>query len=113
MALVSGRAIADIDLIFAPLRLAAIGVHGAEMRISGDADVQTRTAPLSQAFKRKLAAIAEFAPGILVEDKGYSLALHYRLTPEKGPELCKRSPKSVRRHRTNRSKFSKASWSWT
>ena len=87
VALVSGRAIADIDLIFSPLQLTAIGVHGAEMRISGDASVQTRTAPLSQALKRKLAAIAEFAPGILVEDKGYSLALHYRLTPEKGPEL--------------------------
>jgi trehalose 6-phosphate phosphatase len=87
VALVSGRAIADIDLIFAPLRLAAIGVHGAEMRISGDARVQTQTAPLSQALKRKLAATAEFAPGILLEDKGYSLALHYRLAPEKGPEL--------------------------
>jgi trehalose 6-phosphate phosphatase len=87
VALVSGRAIADIDLIFAPLRLAAIGVHGAEMRISGEARVQTQTAPLSQALKRKLAAISEFAPGILVEDKSYSLALHYRLAPEKGPEL--------------------------
>ncbi|HTV37658.1 MAG TPA: trehalose-phosphatase [Xanthobacteraceae bacterium] len=87
VALVSGRTISDIDLIFAPLRLAAIGVHGAEMRTSGDAEVQKRVRPLSNALKRKLAEIVEFAPGILVEDKGYSLALHYRLTPEKGPEL--------------------------
>ena len=32
LALVSGRLLDDIDLIFAPLRLAAIGGHGAELR---------------------------------------------------------------------------------
>lgn len=87
LALVSGRTVNDIDLIFAPLRLPAIGVHGAEMRISGEAEVQARAPRLSKALKRKLSAIPEFVPGILVEDKGYSLALHYRLAPEKGPEL--------------------------
>ena len=34
-----------------------------------------------------MAALAELAPGILVEDKGYSLALHYRLAPDQGPRL--------------------------
>jgi trehalose 6-phosphate phosphatase len=87
VALVSGRSINDIDLIFSPLQIAAIGVHGAEMRSSGDGDVQMRAAPLSKALKRRLAAIAELGPGILVEDKGYSLALHYRLVPEKGPAV--------------------------
>ena len=84
MALVSGRSINDIDLIFSPLQLAAIGVHGAEMRINGDAAVQTRVVPLSTALKRRLAQVADLGPGILVEDKGYSLALHYRQAPEKG-----------------------------
>lgn len=87
VALVSGRSIDDIDLIFSPLQFAAIGVHGAEMRTSGDAKVRARVAPLSAALKRKLATIAELAPGILVEDKGYSLALHYRLAPEAGPAV--------------------------
>jgi trehalose 6-phosphate phosphatase len=32
-------------------------------------------------LKRRLAAIAKLSPGILLEDKGYSLALHYRLAP--------------------------------
>ncbi len=41
-------------------------------------------APLDAALKRKLAAVTELGPGILAEDKGYSLALHYRLAPEKG-----------------------------
>jgi trehalose 6-phosphate phosphatase len=87
LALVSGRSINDIDLIFSPLQLAAIGVHGAEMRTSGDAEVQARVAPLSKALKRKLATVNELGPGILVEDKGYSLALHYRLAADKGPTL--------------------------
>ncbi len=87
LALVSGRSINDIDVIFAPLRLAAIGVHGAEMRTAGDATVQTRAAPLSEEFKRALAKIADLAPGILVEDKGYSLALHFRQSPASEPEV--------------------------
>lgn len=87
LALVSGRSIHDIDLIFAPLRLAAIGVHGAEMRTAGDATVQIRTVPLSEEFKRALAKVAALAPGILAEDKGYSLALHYRQSPASGPDV--------------------------
>lgn len=87
LALVSGRTINDIDLIFSPLQLAAIGVHGAEMRVDGLGEVQSRVVPLSKLLKRKLATVAELGPGILVEDKGYSLALHYRLAPEKGPAV--------------------------
>ena len=87
VALVSGRSLNEIDLIFSPLQLAAIGVHGAEMRTSGEGEVQLRTAPLSKALKRRLATVAELGPGILVEDKGYSLALHYRLAPDKGAEV--------------------------
>src|ERR1700689_5060686 len=34
LALVSGRSLNDIDLIFSPLQLAAIGGHGAELRVT-------------------------------------------------------------------------------
>ncbi|WP_022720296.1 trehalose-phosphatase [Rhodopseudomonas sp. B29] len=82
LALVSGRSINDIDLIFAPLRLPAVGGHGAEMRLSPDSDaVATHAPPLDPELKSRLAAIARISPGILLEDKGYSLALHYRLAP--------------------------------
>jgi trehalose 6-phosphate phosphatase len=87
LALVSGRSIDDIDLIFSPLRLAAIGVHGAEMRTGGNAPVQTRAVPLSETLKSRLAKVAELGPGILVEDKGYSVALHYRLAPASEPDV--------------------------
>jgi trehalose 6-phosphate phosphatase len=82
LALVSGRSLNDIDLIFAPDVFPAVGGHGAEMRIEGDNDaVASHAPPLDKELKRRLAAIAKLSPGILLEDKGYSLALHYRLAP--------------------------------
>jgi len=87
LALVSGRSLSDIDLMFAPLQLAAIGGHGAELRPVPGSAPQTRAESLSADLKRQLAALTELGPGLLAEDKGYSLALHYRLAPELGPAL--------------------------
>ena len=82
LALVSGRSLNDIDLIFAPEQFPAVGGHGAEMRLSADNEaVATHAPPMDKELKRRLAAIAKLSPGILLEDKGYSLALHYRLAP--------------------------------
>ena len=82
LALVSGRSLNDIDLIFAPEQFPAIGGHGAEMRLTTDSEaVATHAPPMDKELKRRLAAIAKLSPGILLEDKGYSLALHYRLAP--------------------------------
>src|SRR5579871_4985075 len=82
LALVSGRSINDIDLIFAPDVFPAVGGHGAEMRLSAANEAEvTSTASLDKELKRRLATIAKLSPGVLLEDKGYSLALHYRLAP--------------------------------
>lgn len=83
LALVSGRSLNDIDLIFAPQIYPAVGGHGAEMRlaIDGEADA-VQAPPMDKELKLRLAAIAKLSPGILLEDKGYSLALHYRLAPQ-------------------------------
>jgi trehalose 6-phosphate phosphatase len=84
VAFVSGRPIGELDLLFTPLQLPAVGGHGAEIRaVAAAAPERPRFPPLDSTLKRKLAAIAEQGPGIIVEDKGYSLALHYRLAPEK------------------------------
>ena len=83
LALVSGRSLNDIDLIFAPLLFPAVGGHGAEMRLSVENEsVATHAPPMDKALKGRFAAIAKLSPGILLEDKGYSLALHYRLAPQ-------------------------------
>jgi trehalose 6-phosphate phosphatase len=84
VALVSGRSIADLDRLFDPLRLTAVGGHGAEFRLPDGTDVHRRDAPaLGAELKQALFAIA--GAGVLAEDKGYSVALHYRLAPEKEP----------------------------
>jgi trehalose 6-phosphate phosphatase len=83
LALVSGRSLHDIDLIFAPDQFPAVGGHGAEMRLSTDsAAVAAHAPPMDPELKRRLTAIAELSPGIILEDKGYSLALHYRQAPD-------------------------------
>jgi trehalose 6-phosphate phosphatase len=82
LALVSGRSLVDIDWIFAPERFPAVGGHGAEMRLAaGNEAVDIHAPPLAEDLKQRLAAVADIDPKILVEDKGYSLALHYRLAP--------------------------------
>ena len=81
LALVSGRPIADLDRLFAPLVLPAIGGHGAEMRRTPGQAVEA-SAPLPEGLRRQLAAARAIDPGILIEDKGYSLALHYRVAPQ-------------------------------
>ncbi len=82
VALVSGRPLADLDRLFEPLRLTAVGGHGAEFRLLDGSQAPMRDAPmLAAALKRALFAIA--GAGVFAEDKGYSVALHYRLVPEK------------------------------
>ena len=83
LALVSGRTVADLDRIFAPLRLPAIGGHGAQTRPAGDrADVLSFAPRLDEALRRQLSRLAILLPGVLVEDKGSSIALHTRAAPQ-------------------------------
>jgi trehalose 6-phosphate phosphatase len=82
LALVSGRSLADVDRLFAPLRLAAIGGHGAEFRSAqGDKAEARDPLGLEPELRRKLRAVA--GAGVVAEDKGFSVALHYRLAPER------------------------------
>lgn len=82
LALISGRAIADIDALFAPARFAIAGQHGAERR-SGDGVVHFH-APLAARLRQPAEALRRLVrahPGLLLEEKGASLALHYRGAP--------------------------------
>jgi trehalose 6-phosphate phosphatase len=86
IALVSGRQIGDLDRLFSPLALPAIGGHGAEMRVS-DGEIFYWAKPFTIDFRHRLANAAGIAPGIVVEDKSYSLALHYRKAPKHAEQL--------------------------
>jgi trehalose 6-phosphate phosphatase len=80
LALVSGRTMSSIDALFAPLRTAAIGCHGAQMRIDANAAIEVRVPPLSREIRAAFADIAVLEPRIRVEDKIFSVAFHYRNT---------------------------------
>ncbi len=65
-----------------PVKLPAVGGHGAEMRLLAGGEVQAAPVkPMDMHLKRRFMAIGNFSSGILIEDKGYSVALHYRLAP--------------------------------
>jgi trehalose 6-phosphate phosphatase len=82
LALISGRAIDDVDHLFAPLRLRASGVHGAEIRLDPDAPATpTAAAELPQSLLAALRLAIEPFPGVFVEDKRFSFTVHYRLAP--------------------------------
>ncbi len=94
LAFVSGRALDNIDSLFAPFKPAAIGVHGGEIR---DVDGHvTRARPLSAAVRDVFARLSYSAPGLLLEDKGVGLALHYRLALEAKPALIKAMAENAR-----------------
>ena len=83
LAFVSGRAISDLDRLFKPLRLRASGVHGAEMRFDpGQREASTPAAiELPRSLRTALMRVVAAFPGAFVEDKRFSLVVHYRLTP--------------------------------
>jgi trehalose 6-phosphate phosphatase len=91
LALVSGRALSTIDRLFAPLKLAAIGGHGAELRLRpGAREIQAEVLPFSDCLRQSLVEIARGEDGVLLEDKGYALALHYRAVPERAFALIRK-----------------------
>ena len=83
VALVSGRPLAGIDQLFAPLSLAAIGCHGAEWRKRRDGNVELRAPALADAIKKTFLEAVRDMPEIRIEDKEYTLAFHYRGAPER------------------------------
>ncbi len=82
LALISGRSIENLDELFAPLKLPCAGIHGLERRgadhVIHRRDVAEELAPL----RRRIADFAASRKGLLLEDKGQSLALHFRAAPQ-------------------------------
>ena len=82
VAMISGRALADMDRITAGAVVAASGVHGLEHR---DARGRLETSPPHRGLGRARAefnALVQAHPALLLEDKGLGLVLHYRAAPE-------------------------------
>jgi trehalose 6-phosphate phosphatase len=79
VALITGRSIADADRLFPKRRLAVAGQHGHERRSARGAVTRHRVSPKAlDPARHTLNAIVARHPALLFEDKGLTLALHYR-----------------------------------
>ena len=83
VALVSGRPLAELDQLMAPLKLPAAGLHGLERRgpdgiLARDDKQEARL----DVARRELTAFAGAHPGVVVEDKRLAIAVHYRAAPQ-------------------------------
>jgi trehalose 6-phosphate phosphatase len=88
VALVSGRSIAYMDAMFAPLELPCAGLHGVERRsASGAMHGASFNDSQLGATRAALTTLAQTHPGVLLEDKGRTLAIHFRLAPQFESEI--------------------------
>jgi trehalose 6-phosphate phosphatase len=81
LAVVSGRRIDDVDRIFAPLNFITAGLHGAELRFFDGTRIVAPSAVMDIA-RPKLHAFVAALEGLRLEDKGATLAVHFRQRPE-------------------------------
>jgi trehalose 6-phosphate phosphatase len=88
LAVISGRPIADLDRYLAPLRLPTAGMHGLEWR-GADGRVlrkKHRGRALGR-LRERLVELTDADSRLVLEDKGATLALHYRGAAEREAEL--------------------------
>src|SRR5262245_10308329 len=83
LALISGRSIEELDRLFAPHKFPAAGHHGLERRTALGSFVRPTidNAALNPA-RATLLELQERQPGLLLEDKGATLAMHFRRVPK-------------------------------
>lgn len=82
LALVTGRSLSDLEHHLGPMRMPLAGQQGLERR-DATGRLWIHAAPPAAKFtiKEALASVLARHPGLLLEDKGLTLALHYRQAP--------------------------------
>jgi trehalose 6-phosphate phosphatase len=88
VAVISGRPIADLDRFLDPLRLPAAGVHGAQLRASGDAEVLLTVGRMDPTVVAAVDRLGGLHPGVVVEPKVHSIAVHYRQAAAVEPQIA-------------------------
>jgi len=85
LAVISGRALADLDRVLEG-RIAAIGaVHGLVLRMPDGRIIEAGGSERVREALDDFRALAAVDGSLLVEDKGAAASLHYRRHPEAGP----------------------------
>lgn len=91
-ALVTGRGVAELDALIAPLRLPVSGTHGAELRrdAEGPTEVLFRSDDVD-AVEAEVRAFAGDAAGLRVERKPMTVVLHFHDRLDLEPEIVARA----------------------
>lgn len=88
LALISGRRIETLDTLFAPLQLPCAGLHGLEWRDSSGREARAAVDPTAlKAIGAAARRVSEAFPSVLVEDKVFSIAFHFRRAKLHQPAL--------------------------
>jgi trehalose 6-phosphate phosphatase len=82
LAIISGRPVAFLDGRFVPHEFDMAGLHGLEHRIAGRLSMcDPDEHPALRDMVARLSTIVAAKEGVLIEDKGCSVAIHWRLAP--------------------------------
>ncbi len=79
LVIVTGRSLADADRMLSPLRLPILASHGAETRVP--VSFVPRNLPRIDSVRDSIQSVAAHFPGVLVEWKPFSVAVHVRAVP--------------------------------
>ncbi len=82
VAVLTGRSLEDADRILEGRIASVAAVHGLVRRMPDGSVAMFPSSPKLLEAKRLLLAFAQAHPGLIVEDKGLSMALHYRQVPQ-------------------------------
>jgi trehalose 6-phosphate phosphatase len=83
VAVISGRAVADVQARVNLPELVYVGNHGLEWWIDGQVQLAPEAAAHRPALEAALDAVRALqVPGMIVEDKGATLSVHYRQTSD-------------------------------
>lgn len=80
-ALLTGRSAETVDRLFAPARLPLGAIHGSQIRFPGGEVAAASPPSTLNAIRERLTAFVAAHPGLLFEDKGAAVAVHYRANP--------------------------------
>ena len=84
LAVISGRSLEEVDRILEGAVAAVAAVHGLVRRRADGTVEEAALAPGLAAARTRLEALAARHPGLRLEDKRLSVAIHYRLAPALG-----------------------------
>jgi trehalose 6-phosphate phosphatase len=98
LAIVSGRALADLERHLPCPGMAVAGSHGLELRLANGISLPLRAPAGLDEARAEIERFAAGRPGLIVEGKPLGIALHFRLAPQQEEPVLAFMQEVARRH---------------